>query len=738
MSYALVSVDVSSKDVDRLFTYVADEKVKVGMHVKVPFGPRMVDGYVLQISQNTDLPTNKIKKIYSLCGDEAVLTEEQIYLSKIIAEKYHAVLSDAIKLFVPSEVRGGQKAKFVQTVKFCVEKDKAEEYLNKLKSGTKAYRIVSLLLEAGETEKSKLNMLVGGCYEPLKKIIADGIAETASEEVKRSPYLDIAPEHSDWLELNSSQKAVLSAILKSRDEFVPFLLHGVTGSGKTEVYMRAINNVVSSGKTALVLVPEISLTPQMVLNFRKKLGDGIAILHSALGQGEKYDEWKRIRTGEARIVIGARSAVFAPIENVGLIIVDEEHETSYISETHPRYDAVEVALCRGKYNSCPVVLGSATPSVIRYYQAQKGRFKLLEMNERANGRPLPPVEIVDMTEEFAQGNRSVFSRKLYSAMHETLLKNRQLMLFLNRRGYSSFVMCRACGETVTCENCDVSLTYHSTVDKLRCHYCGYEMPMPKTCPNCGSKFIKQFGAGTQKIEDEFKKLFPDKVTVRMDVDTTRGKDAHYKLLSKLASGEAQALIGTQMIAKGHDFPHITLVGVVAADSMLKMPDFRSRERTFSLLTQVSGRAGRAEEEGYVVIQTYSPKHFVIECARRQDYKAFYFQEIKEREAMWYPPFSRIIRILYTSEDAEKTFYSAMSSYEKICGILSGKKEQVLYTQCNQAPIARINEMYRRQILVKLKETDMTDKIEKDIICAVKDTASGNLYCDIQINPVNMF
>lgn len=738
MSYALVSVDVSSKDVDRLFTYAVPENVRVGMHVKVPFGPRSVDGYVMQITANTDLPENKIKKIYSVCGDEAVLTEEQIFLAKVLAEKYHAVLSETIKLFVPSEVRGGQKAKFVQTVRICAPREKAEEYLSSLKSGTKAYRIVSLLLEAGETEKSKLNLLVGGCYEPLKKIIADGIAETVNEEVKRSPYLDIAPERSDWLELNASQKAVLSEILKSRDEYVPFLLHGVTGSGKTEVYMRAINNVVSSGKTALVLVPEISLTPQMVLNFRKKLGDGIAILHSALGSGEKFDEWKRIRKGEARIVIGARSAVFAPIENVGLIIADEEHETSYISETHPRYDAVEVALDRGKYNSCPVVLGSATPSVIRYYRAQKGQLRLLEMNERANGRPLPPVETVDMTEEFANGNRSVFSRKLYSAMNKTLALNRQLILFLNRRGYSSFVMCRACGETVTCENCDVSLTYHSTVDKLRCHYCGYEIPLPKTCPNCGSKFIKQFGAGTQKIEDEFKKLFPDKTTVRMDVDTTRGKDAHYKLLNKLATGEAQALIGTQMIAKGHDFPHVTLVGVVAADAMLKMPDFRSREKTFSLLTQVSGRAGRAQEQGYVIIQTYSPKHFVIECARRQDYKAFYAQEIKEREAMWYPPFSRIIRVLYTSEDAEKVFNASMSSYERICKVLSDKKEQVLYTQCNQAPIARLNETYRRQILIKLKETDMTDGIEKDIIGAVKNTASGNLYCDIQINPVNMF
>lgn len=741
MKYALVTVDVSSRDVDRLFTYAVPENmnVEIGARVRVPFGAQgIIDGYVLGLTDECNIPKNRIKSIFSSEGDVPVLTEEQIFLAQWIKKKYHAVTSDAVRLFVPGEVRGGTKPKTVQIVRFNGDREQAELILSSLKPGTKAYRIISLLAEAGEMEKSNLNKIIGGCYEPLKKFIADGTVESYSETVQRSPYLDITPEHAEWLNLNSGQKSVLNAILTSRDTFTPFLLHGVTGSGKTEVYMRAINNVVQNGKTALVLVPEISLTPQTVLNFRKKLGDGIAVLHSALSQGERYDEWRRIRTGKSKIVIGVRSAVFAPLENLGLIIVDEEHETSYISDTHPRYDAVEVAIRRAKYNNCPIVLGSATPSVIRYYRALHGEYKLLEMNGRANGHPLPPVDIVDMTAEFSSGNRTIFSRKLYSAMSETLAKNQQLMLFLNRRGYSSFVMCRACGETVTCQNCDVSLTYHSTVDKLRCHYCGYEIPMPKVCPNCGSKFIKQFGAGTQKVEEEFQRLFPGKTTVRMDVDTTRGRDAHYKLLKKLASGEAQALIGTQMIAKGHDFPLVTLVGVVVADGMLKLPDYRSRERTFSLLTQVSGRAGRAENEGRVIIQTYAPKHFVIECAQKQDYKAFYQKEIEERKAMWYPPFSRLIRILYTCSDSKKAFNASVEAYDRIREILKNKKEQILYAQRSQAPIGRLNEMYRQQILIKLKETDETDGIESAVYEATENIASGDLYCDIQINPVTMF
>ncbi len=742
MRYALVIVDVLNQDVDKIFTYAIPEalNIEVGMRVLVPFGRQgNIEGVVISKTDETDVPFDKIKFIHSCLDEIPSINEEQIHLAKWIKKQYHTTMADALRLFIPAQVRSGKaKTKYIQMIKLSASKEQTDVVLGSLKPGTKAHRIISVLSEYGDMEKSRLNQIVSGCYEPLKKLKIQGLIEEYQEEAVRSPYLDIAPEKAPWLNLNRKQSEVLQEIIDNQNQFAPFLLHGVTGSGKTEVYMQAINKITANGKTAVVLVPEISLTPQMVLNFRKKLGDGVAILHSALALGERYDEWKRILTGQAKIVIGARSAIFAPLKNIGIIIVDEEHEASYISETHPRYDAIDVAIERAKYNNCPIVLGSATPSVNRYYKMQKGEFILLEMLRRANGKEMPPVSVVDMTDEFAKGNRTIFSQELYEEMCLTLSKNQQIMLFLNRRGYSSFVMCRACGETITCENCDVSLTYHSNVDKLRCHYCGYEIPMPKVCPSCGSKFIKQFGAGTQKVEEEFLKLFPDKKTVRMDIDTTRGKDAHYHLLKQLSDGSAQALIGTQMIAKGHDFPNVTLVGVIAADGMLRMPDYRSRERTFSLITQVSGRAGRAENSGKVVVQTYSPQHFVIECAKNHDYKSFFEKEIEQRKAMWYPPFARIIRILYVCEDAEKAYNASLQAYDIIRNLLKPLGDNVLYSERAQAPIGRLQEMYRHHVLIKLKEFDGIDEFIDKLFNSINGIASKDLYCDIQLNPVNLF
>ena len=596
--YAQVIVDISNQDIDRLFTYTIPEHINglvPGMRVLVPFGrQKNVEGLVLRLCTETELSPAALKPVTAVPDAEPVLTDEQIKLALWIKKKYHAGYADAMRLFIPAGLRGGRvRTQYISMLRLEVPADQLEAVLNRMRAGTKAYRILSALAEYGDMERAQLTHLVGECGTVIKRLVSQGYAALYRVERQRSPYLDIAPQRVEWHTLNNCQQNVLNGILREREHFFVSLLHGVTGSGKTEVYMQAIRSVVNAGKTAIVLVPEISLTPQMVLNFREKLGDGIAILHSALGDGERFDEWRRILSGEARIVIGARSAVFAPCRNVGIIIVDEEHESSYVSETHPRYDAVEVALKRGEYNSCPVILGSATPSVVRYYKATQGEYGLFELPERANGKELPPVEIVDMAEEFSKGNRSIFSGRLYELMGETLAAQKQIMLFLNRRGYSSFVMCRACGETIACQNCDVSLTYHYHINKLRCHYCGYELPLPQVCPSCGSKFIKQFGAGTQKVEEEFLKLFPQSSVVRMDVDTTRGKDAHYHLLKKLADGSAQALIGTQMIAKGHDFPNVTLVGVVAADGMLRLPDYRSRERTFSLLTQVAGQRAAA-------------------------------------------------------------------------------------------------------------------------------------------------
>lgn len=741
--YAQVIVDISNQDIDRLFTYAIPEHIgglRPGMRVFVPFGrQKNVEGLVLRLSLETDLPSTALKPISAVPDAEPVLTDEQIELALWMKQKYHAGYADVVRLFIPAGLRAGRvRTQYISMLHLEVSAEQLETVLKKMRAGTKAYRILSALAEYGDMERAQITHLVGECGTVIKRLVSQGYIALYRVERQRSPYLDIAPQRAKWHTLNSCQQKVLDSILQEREHFFVSLLHGVTGSGKTEVYMQAIKSVVNAGKTAIVLVPEISLTPQMVLNFRKKLGDGIAILHSALGDGERFDEWRRILNGEARIVIGARSAVFAPCRNVGIIIVDEEHEGSYISEIHPRYDAVEVAIKRGEYNSCPVILGSATPSVVRYYKAVQGQYRLFEMPERVNGKRLPPVEIIDMAEEFSKGNRSIFSGRLYELMQETLAEHKQIMLFLNRRGYSSFVMCRACGETITCQNCDVSLTYHYHINKLRCHYCGYELPLPQICPVCGSKFIKQFGAGTQKVEEEFLKLFPQSSVVRMDVDTTRGKDAHYHLLKKLADGSAQALIGTQMIAKGHDFPNVTLVGVIAADGMLRLPDYRSRERTFSLLTQVAGRAGRGESRGRVVVQTYSPRHFVIECAARHDYKAFYAREIEQRRAMWYPPFARVVRVLYSSADAESAYEGSVKAFERVRQILEKFPDEVLYQERTAAPINRLRELYRHQIMVKLKEGIHCNEIVDQIFAALEGIAGKELYCDIQENPVNLF
>lgn len=738
--YAQVVVDLNNKEVDRTFTYLIPQNmqnIKAGMRVYVPFGKqKKLEGIVVSLLEKTDVKESLLKPILDIIDETVVVNKEQLALAKWMQKKYHARLAEAYHLFVSGGMRK-EKTQHLQMLRLKKDKEQTELELESMRPGTKAYRILSTLLEYSDMEKTQMTHIVGDCYEPLKKLCAQGLVEVYLVPRQRSPYLDIAPSQNAFLKLNPTQQKTLDAILNANG-FAPFLLHGVTGSGKTEVYMQAINKVVAKGKTAIVLVPEISLTPQMVLNFRKKLGSNIAILHSALASGEKFDEWRRILSGEAKIVIGARSAIFAPLKNIGLIIIDEEHENSYVSDTHPRYDAVEVALERGRYNACPVVLGSATPSVNRYYQAKNGEFTLLEMPKRANGKEMPKVQVVDMALEFSSGNKSIFSRELYSNMCKTLASKKQLMLFLNRRGYSSFVMCRACGETVSCENCDVSLTYHNNVDKLRCHYCGYEIPLPKTCPSCGSKFIKQFGAGTQKVEEEFTRLFPQNKVVRMDVDTTRGKDAHYHILKKLASGEAQALIGTQMIAKGHDFPNVELVGVIAADNMLRLPDYRSRERTFSLITQVSGRAGRAQTSGNVIVQTYSPKHFVIECASKHDYKSFYAREIEERRVAWYPPFARFVRILFSSEDAQKSFDASFDVFNQVREVLDAYKQSVLYFERSGAPINRLKEMYRNQILIKLKEDACCNEICDKIFEIVNKVDVRDLYSDIQINPVNLF
>ncbi|AIG27731.1 primosomal protein N' [Brevibacillus laterosporus] len=522
------------------------------------------------------------------------------------------------------------------------------------------------------------------------------------KEVGRDPYANRTfsppPKHI----LTREQQHNLAAILRSveQEEYHSFLLHGVTGSGKTEVYMEAIEHTLAKGREAIFLVPEISLTPQMVERIKGRFGDNVAVLHSALSQGERYDEWRKILRQQVQVVVGARSAIFAPFRNLGLIIMDEEHEGSYKQEETPRYHARDVALWRAQMNNAVFIMGSATPALETYALATRGRYDLLSMKSRVGNRPLPKVHVVDMREEMREQNRSMFSRSLHQMIADRLQKQEQIVIFLNRRGFSTFVMCRSCGYTLACPHCDISLTYHRTNHTARCHYCGYTISQPRHCPECQSDHIRFFGTGTQKVEEELAKLFPGVRVIRMDVDTTSKKGAHEALLTKFRTGQGDILLGTQMIAKGLDFPRVTLVGVIAADTSLHLPDFRSAEKTFQLLTQVGGRAGRHELSGDVVVQTYTPEHYSIQHATHHDYEAFYQAEMVHRKKKGYPPFYRLVLITFSHEDVPMVIRAA----EQYAAYLRPRLAQTTVVLGPVAsPIARIKDRFRFQIMLKYRD-----------------------------------
>ena len=519
-------------------------------------------------------------------------------------------------------------------------------------------------------ERQKILSLLGISSSVIKSLVDKGILYESMQEVYRDPYQDRIFEHTEPLQLTEEQSVAIKPILQTIEEkrHDVFLLYGITGSGKTEVYMQSIQKVLEEGREGIVLVPEISLTPQMVNRFKGRFGDEVAVLHSGLSIGEKYDEWRKIQRKEVRVAVGARSAIFAPFENLGIIIIDEEHETSYKQEDNPRYHARDVAIERARTHNCPVILGSATPSLETFARAKKGVYQLLTLSKRMNDQSLPTVDIVDMREELREGNRTMFSRVLYDKLQDRLMKKEQTVLFLNKRGHSSFVMCRDCGYVIQCPNCDISLTYHRYQQQMKCHYCGYEAVVPTICPECTSEHIRYFGTGTQKVEEELGKIFPEARVIRMDVDTTSRKGSHEKLLTAFQEGKADILLGTQMIAKGLDFPNITLVGVLSADTMLHLPDFRSSEKTFQLLTQVSGRAGRHELAGEVVIQTYSPEHYSIELAGQQDFDQFYQKEMMIRKIHQYPPFYYLALITVSHEELMKV----VDVTEKISVTLSSR------------------------------------------------------------------
>ncbi|MDM5213438.1 primosomal protein N' [Peribacillus sp. NJ4] len=799
MDIASVIVDVPAKQTDREFDYRIPEKwnqvIKPGMRVIVPFGPRMVQGFITGLKAESDFA--KLRYIKEPMDLEPILNDELLKLGDWLTKEAMCFKISALQAMLPAAMKAkyekvinviedkkNQLPPFIQNLfgkndsiswKEVIEGENASLFQKEIQNGNlelvynvknrlnkKTVRVIKSLLSSKElTEMAssisshakkqqellqyfiehqepvplkELLELINTSSGTVKALVSKGALAEMDQEIYRDPYENRVFEKSNPFTLTDEQGAALKPIHEKihHDEHDVFLLYGVTGSGKTEVYLQAIASVIEKGKEAIMLVPEISLTPQTVKRFKERFGEQVAVMHSGLSVGEKYDEWRKIHRKEVKVVVGARSAVFAPFENLGLVIIDEEHESSYKQEETPRYHARDVAIERAKSYKCPVILGSATPTLESFARAKKNVYKLLTLSQRMNKNALPAVDIVDMREELRTGNRSMFSELLFTKLTDRLEKGEQTVLMLNKRGHSSFVMCRSCGLVINCPNCDISLTYHRFNDIMKCHYCGFEEGMPSVCPECESEHIRFFGTGTQKVEEELAKILPDARVIRMDVDTTSKKGSHERLLNAFGEGKADILLGTQMIAKGLDFPNITLVGVLSADTMLHLPDFRSSEKTFQLLTQVSGRAGRHQLPGEVVIQTYTPEHYSIELSALQDYDAFYEREMHLRRQSHYPPYYYVVLITVSHEDLMKT----VSVTEKITNYLGSRlnRDSIVLGPV-ASPISRINNRYRYQCLIKYRrEPDLNQHLRTLLEHYQKETAQNHLQISIDLNP----
>ncbi|MED4463251.1 primosomal protein N' [Metabacillus fastidiosus] len=693
----------------------------------------------------------KYEKIISLIGREK-LSEIDILLQPFFEKRNElnwkdieneipisVIQKEAAKqnLEIIYEVKQKTKKKMLKYISVNVNKDELRDYYNSLTVQAKKQKeIVHFFLQSEQKSipMQELVSVLNCSAASVKTLVKKDILIEEEREVYRDPYEDRSFQKTIPLQLNEEQEKAIVPILEAVNDkkHEVFLMYGVTGSGKTEVYLQSIEKVLNEGKEAIVLVPEISLTPQMVNRFKGRFGSLVAVLHSGLSTGEKYDEWRKIERKEVKVVVGARSAIFAPFENLGMIIIDEEHESSYKQEENPRYHARDVAVYRGNYHQCPVILGSATPTLESFARASKNVYKLLTLADRVNARSMPAVEIVDMREELRTGNRTMFSTNLIEKLQDRLVKGEQSVLFLNRRGYSSFVMCRDCGYVIQCAHCDISLTYHRFSQSLKCHYCGHEEHMPTKCPECESEHIRFFGTGTQKVEEEILKVLPEARIIRMDVDTTSRKGAHEKLLTEFGEGRADILLGTQMIAKGLDFPNVTLVGVLTADTMLNLPDFRASEKTFQLLTQVSGRAGRHELPGEVVIQTYTPEHYSVQLASQYDYNLFYEKEMLIRKQHSYPPFYYLSLVTISHPEVTK----AASVTEQIVSFLRRElSPQTIILGPVASPIPRIKDRYRYQCMIKYKrEKNLHAVLKKVIEHYAQQIAKDDLIIAMDLNP----
>ncbi len=742
MQYANVVVDLSAGALDRLFSYRVPEGMQVdaGYQVLVPFGRRQLSGFVVSLSAESDVPEEKVKPLIAAMQTYPVILPEMMRLADWIHGRYLCNLVDALRLMIPSELRNGRVRELTKRyARLLLTDEQISAYIKAHGRAKRQIEILETLRERGDRPTAELEA------GALRALVQNGVVAIEEIETRRTPLSLRGGSGCGDFELMPGQQRAVDAVCTAMDGGGGrFLLSGVTGSGKTEVYIHIIRHALSKGLGAVVLVPEIALTPQMVSWFRERFGDTAAVLHSGLSAGEKFDEWRRIRFGEARVVVGARSAIFAPMEHIGVIIVDEEHESAYQSESRPRYDAREVAWHRAAENHAALVLGSATPSINSFMRTLPGvrpenRLELLELRTRVKNRPMPEVEVVDMRGEFERGNHSIFSARLVEATRNCLDAGNQAMFFINLRGYSRFVSCRKCGYVVKCSQCDVSMTYHKTENLLKCHYCGNTMPPPKACPRCGSTYIKYFGAGTQKVAEEAQRYFPEARILRMDMDSTRGKDAHEKIFRSFSSGEANLLIGTQMIAKGLDFPNVTLVGVIAADMTLNLPDYRSTERTFQLLTQMAGRAGRADKPGTVIVQTYNPEHYGVKLAAAQDFRAFYQKESAYRRSALYPPFTQIARLVYSGKEKDAVCAAAEADAEELNAWFdeTGMRSQLVQLRAVEAPMGLLRGEYRWQLFMKLYF-----KGDMEAVCRrmqeMADRAPDGVRAELEINPVNLY
>ena len=736
---AEVIIDSSVSKLNKIFDYEIPDnlKVKIGSRVFVPFGRKkeLEEGIVVNIKEKSEY---KVKPIAGL--QEEQIDDNYIELAKWMGHRYFCNVADCLKLMLPpgrtsKNVDNRIKEKKVNTISLAKSKEEISQILagNSLRS-EKQKRVLEFMLENDNVTYQDINIFTDATSSVINALVKKGYIEKNEVTVERNPLINENVKRSSKLKLTDEQKNTIEQIKDTGE----YLIYGVTGSGKTEIYLQLIEKNLLQGKSSIMLVPEISLTPQTVNRFVSRFGsEKIAVLHSKLSVGERFDEWNKIKSGKAQIIIGARSAIFAPAQNLGIIIIDEEHDESYSSEMAPRYNTIEVAEFLSKKFEIPLVMGSATPDMRTFYKAKNNQIKLLTLTKRANNSSLPEVKIVDMRNELANGNKSMISKELKEAIQENIENNHQTILFLNRRGFSTFVMCRDCGYTVKCKRCNITLTYHKQENKLKCHYCGYEQKVITECPECHSKNIKYFGAGTQRLEEEVKNFFPNATTIRMDIDSVSKKNSHEEILNKFRNENINILIGTQMVVKGHHFPNVTLVGVITADTELNMGDFRANEKTFQTLTQVAGRAGRDKEKGRVIIQTYNPDNYAIEYSKTQNFDLFYNTEINIRKELKYPPFCDIITISMSSKnknELEKTIKNIHIFLKN--KVISEKFGVLLYSPVT-CPIDKIKDRYRMRVLIKCLYDEKMNKLINETMNLFYGKKNNNCRLSVELNPNNM-